>query len=129
MGLQDKKRLSLKRLLRSFQYATQGLLYVIKHEQNMQIHLGVGAIVILFSFLLDIPTVHFLIVLLIIGIVFALESVNTAIERTIDLVTEEFHPIAKIAKDVAAGAVLIFSIFAAIIGLWIFIPPLLKLLQ
>ncbi|HHY21428.1 MAG TPA: diacylglycerol kinase family protein [Bacilli bacterium] len=121
--------MSLKRLLRSFQYATQGLLYVIKHEQNMQIHLGVGAIVILFSFLLDIPTVHFLIVLLIIGIVFALESVNTAIERTIDLVTEEFHPIAKIAKDVAAGAVLIFSIFAAIIGLWIFIPPLLKLLQ
>lgn len=128
MGLQDKKCFSIKRLLRSFRYATQGLLYVIKQEQNMKIHLVVGTLVVILSFLLDIPTVHFFIVLVIIGIVFALEALNTAIERTVDLVTKEYHPVAKIAKDVAAGAVLVFSIFAAIIGLWIFIPPLLQLL-
>lgn len=129
MGLQDKKRFSLKRLLRSFRYATEGLRYVIKHEQNMQIHLVVGTVVILFALILNIPLLHFLIVLLVIGIVFALEAMNTAIERTVDLVTKEYHPVAKVAKDVAAGAVLIFSIFAAVIGLWIFIPPLLNLLR
>ena len=56
------------------------------------------------------------------GMVMALELVNTAVEAVVDLVTEERHPLAKIAKDTAAGAVLIAAIMAAIVGLIIFVP-------
>lgn len=126
MEWKDKKRFGYRRLLRSFKYAFSGLIYVVLNEQNIRIHLIISVVVLLLAYLLQIPTIHWLIVLIVIGIVLALEIMNTAIERTIDLITEEYHPLAKVAKDVAAASVLVFSIFAAIIGLIIFLPPLIK---
>ncbi|EEM82035.1 Undecaprenol kinase [Bacillus thuringiensis serovar huazhongensis BGSC 4BD1] len=63
-----------------------------------------------------------MILLIVIGIVMSLEMVNTAVEKTVDLATADIHPFAKIAKDVAAGAVLLFTIIAVIIGAIIFLP-------
>lgn len=117
-----------KRFTCSFVYAINGLINVIKHEQNMKIHLTIAPLIIVLAFLLEISKTEKMIVFLIIGIVLALEVLNTAIERTVDLVTTEYHPVAKIAKDVSAAAVLVFSVFAFIIGVMIFMRPLLHFL-
>ncbi|UOE95675.1 diacylglycerol kinase family protein [Alkalihalobacillus sp. LMS39] len=125
MDLKDKNRWGLTRLLRSFVYAWSGLRYVLVNEQNMRIHLLIGTVIIFVSFMLDVSKLEKVILLLVIGVVFSLEVMNTAIERTIDFVTNEYHPLAKIAKDIAAAAVFVFSLIAVIIGLIILLPPLL----
>ncbi|MFC0473474.1 diacylglycerol kinase family protein [Halalkalibacter kiskunsagensis] len=128
MDLRDRNKKGFKRLLRSFMYATQGFCYVIKHEQNMQVHLVVATIVLVAAYLVQFPLIHWLILLLVIAGMFALEIMNTAIERTVDLVTAEFHPLAKRAKDIAAAAVFVYCLFAVIIGFILFIPALMRLL-
>ena len=127
MGLHDRNRKGFKRLLRSFMYASQGLVFVIKHEQNMQIHLIAAGCILFSAYLLNFPTLHWLILLLVIAGMFSLEIMNTAIERTVDLVTEEFHPLAKRAKDIAAAAVFVYCVFAVIIGLILFVPAIKQL--
>jgi undecaprenol kinase len=117
------------RLFKSFHFAMQGLLHAIKNERNLQIHLIISCFVILMAFLLNFGAAKWTILLLTIGIVVSLELVNTAIEATVNLFTKEFHPQAKIAKDVAAAAVFFFSIIAVLIGLFLFIPPILELLK
>ncbi|OLO38892.1 diacylglycerol kinase [Alkalihalophilus pseudofirmus] len=126
MDLKDKNLWGFKRLLRSFVYAWTGLKYVIRFEQNMRIHLIVSFIVIVLAFLLEVPLIHKIILLLVIGMVLSLEVMNTAIERTVDMITEDFHPKAKVAKDIAAAAVFIFSIISVLIGLSIFLPPIIE---
>ncbi|KHF41882.1 diacylglycerol kinase family protein [Halalkalibacter okhensis] len=127
MGLHDRNKRGFKRLLRSFFYASQGFKYVLKHEQNMQIHLLVAIVTVFAAFLLQFPVGHWVVLLLVIASMFALEIMNTAIERTVDLVTEEYHPLAKRAKDIAAAAVFIYCLFAVAIGCILFIPALLEL--
>ncbi|WZY00981.1 diacylglycerol kinase family protein [Bacillus sp. FSL W7-1360] len=127
MGLEDRNRKGIRRLFRSFGYAMSGLVYVCKNEQNMQVHLVSAALVICAGWYLAIPLTHWLVLLLVIGGMLTLEIMNTAIERTVDLVVEAYHPLAKRAKDIAAAAVFMFSLFAVIIGLFIFIPPIVKL--
>lgn len=118
-----------KRFTCSFIYAWTGLKHAIRHEQNMKIHILIAIIMISFAFLLKIPLYEKLILLLVIGIVISLEVVNTAIERVVDLVTKEYHPMAKIAKDVSAGAVFIFSFFAVVIGILIFYRPIVEIVK
>lgn len=119
----------IRRLLASFHYAIQGLSYAVKSQRNLKIHLVFASIAIGLSWLLEIPKLELLFILVVIGLVIALELVNTAIEAAIDLVTTDWHPLAKIAKDVAAGSVLVAVILAIIIGLYIFIPAMLAALN
>ena len=84
-----------------------------------------AVLVVAFGFILRISITEWCICLVLFGLIMALELVNTAIEAVVDLVTQEYRPLAKAAKDTAAGAVLIASIMAAITGLIIFIPRLL----
>jgi undecaprenol kinase len=128
MDLKDNKQANIKKFMNSFSFAFQGILLVIKDEQNMRFHLVMSIIVFIFAFALSIPKFEILILLILIGIVMSLEMINTAIERTVDLVTPDFHPLAKQAKDAAAGAVLIFSIITVIVGLLIFLQPLLTII-
>ncbi|MDV2683125.1 diacylglycerol kinase family protein [Alkalihalophilus lindianensis] len=127
MGLQDRNKRGFTRLLRSFGYAFQGLKHVFINEQNMQVHFCLAIIVFALAVWLDVTRIEWLILLVVVSGIFALEIMNTAIERTVDLVTEEYHPIAKRAKDVAASAVFVYSVFAVIIGLVLFIPYLLEM--
>ncbi|GAF65953.1 diacylglycerol kinase [Bacillus sp. TS-2] len=129
MGLQDRQKRGFRRFIRSFAYAIEGLKHVIKKEQNMFVHIGFAIITILFAWMLDFPILHWMILLLVIGGMLSLEIMNTAIERTVDLITEEYHPLAKRAKDIAASAVFVFGIFAAIIGIVLFLPPLIEWFQ
>jgi diacylglycerol kinase len=116
-------------LTKSFGYAFEGLFAVIRKERNMQIHCTVTVLVLIFGLLLGLSKMEWLICFLLFGLIMGLECVNTAVEAVVDLVTEEIHPKAKLAKDAAAGAVLIAAIFAAVIGLIIFVPKLLALMM
>lgn len=119
----------LKRLMASFKYATEGFLHVIKTERNMRIHITVACIVLFLAYFLSVSKIEWIVLLLCIGVVISLESINTAIERAIDLCTVEIKPLAKQAKDTAAAAVFVFAIISVIIGLIIFTIPVLTYLN
>ena len=110
----------LKKRLKSFVYAFKGIGSLLKKEHNAWIHCT--AIVTIAGFYYGITPTEWCIVLLCFGMVLAAEAFNTAIERLVNLVSPDFHPIAGDVKDVAAGAVLICAIAAALIGGIIFLP-------
>ena len=109
-------------LHKSFSYAFEGIFTCIRNERNMKIHIAVAALVVIAGWILELSITEWCICLGLFGLVMALELVNTAVEAVVDLVTTECHPLAKIAKDTAAGAVLIAAIMAAIVGLLIVVP-------
>lgn len=106
----------------SFKYAFEGIISTIKEERNMFIHFLISIIVVIAGVYVRLSLNEWLICLLLFAIVLSLELINTAIENTVDLVTTKKNKKAKIAKDAAAGAVLIAAIFASIIGIIIFLP-------
>lgn len=116
----------MKKIIKSFKYAIEGICTGIKEEKNMKIHIFIMILVIICGIILQINKVEWLICVILFGFVISLELVNTAIETTIDLITLEKNPKAKIAKDVAAGSVLIAAITSAIIGLIIFTPKIIR---
>ncbi len=119
-----------QRLMKSFGYALDGISYTIKTQRNMQIHVTMAVLVLLLGFMLGIPKGDVLLVFFSVFLVFILETVNTAIEKTIDLVTGgSFHPLAKIGKDVAAGAVLFAAMLAVCTGVFVFAEPLWHLMK
>ncbi|WP_026666217.1 diacylglycerol kinase family protein [Butyrivibrio sp. FC2001] len=120
----DNKTPRKNKLYKSFGYAFEGIFNTIFYERNMQIHSLVTVLVVIFGIILKISLIEWFICMLLFAIVLSLELVNTAIEAVVDLVTEEKKPLAKKAKDAAAGAVLISAIFAAIMGGIIFFPKL-----
>lgn len=113
-------------LYKSFGYAFQGIFNTIRTERNIKIHCAAAILVTIFGIWLQISKTEWMICFVLFGLILALELVNTAVEATVDLFTEERKPLAKKAKDAAAGAVLIAAIFAAVIGILIFIPKLLE---
>ena len=112
----------LKKRIKSFGYAFKGIASLLKKEHNAWIHCLAIVVVTFAGLYFDITRTEWCIVCLCFGMVLAAEAFNTAIERLVNLVSPDFHPIAGDVKDVAAGAVLICAIAAAIIGLIIFIP-------
>ncbi len=108
----------------SFRYALEGLVSAFKEEPNLKFHFLAGFLVILLGLVLGISTSDWVIILMLIGFVVAVELTNTAIEAVVDGFTQERHPAAKIAKDISAGAVLVASITSAVVGTLIFYPHL-----
>jgi diacylglycerol kinase len=104
-----------------------GIVYVVRTHVIMKIHIATAIMIIAFTWLLDIPLEQLLWVMAAIFFVMAMETVNTAVERTVDLVTTGYHPVAKLAKDIAAGAVLFSAVFATLTGIAVFGEPLLAL--
>ena len=111
-----------KRLINSFKYAFQGIYYAFKYEQNLTVHLIATILAIVLGLKYKITNNEWLIIFLTIGLVVATELINTSIEATIDLITDEINPVAKIAKDTAAAAVLVFGFTAVAVATLIFIP-------
>lgn len=114
----------LKKRIKSFGYAFKGIASLIGKEHNAWIHCTAIVLVTIAGFHFGITPTEWCIVVLCFGLVLAAEGFNTAIERLVDLVSPDFHPIAGDVKDVAAGAVLICAIAAAIVGMIVFIPYL-----
>lgn len=107
---------------KSVKYALEGIVDCIRKERNIKIHLFIMVCVIICGLFFSLSQLEWLICILLFGLVISLEIVNTAIEAVVDLCSPDNHPLAKVAKDAAAGAVLVSAIVAAIIGLIIFIP-------
>ncbi len=124
----NNKQFGFKRIISSIKNSWNGLKVAYKNEQSMYIHLTATVLLLLFSFFLKISMIQWLIVIGIIGLTLVVELLNTAIESTVDLVTKDFHPLAKIAKDTASAAEFILTISAFIISLMIFIPKIMDLL-
>ena len=114
---------------KSVGHALDGIEYTINHERNIKIQILAGICASILGFLLNISIVEWAIIVMVIGMVLALELINTAIERCVDLVTKDYHDLAKAAKDAAAGAVLIMSLFSVIVGIVIFLPKIIALFK
>ena len=118
------EKFSVGKRLKSFGYAAKGIGNVLRREHNVWIHLTITLLVVGAGFFFDIQRGEWIALVLCIGLVLAAEAFNTAIERLVDLVSPDRHPLAGEVKDIAAGAVLICAIAAAVVGLIVFIPYL-----
>ena len=116
------ERFSIRKRLKSFTYAGKGLKSFIKKEHNAWIHSAATILVIVMGIVCRISTHEWIAIIICIGMVFAAEAFNTAIERLVNLVSPNRNEIAGDVKDIAAGAVLICAIAAAAVGAIIFIP-------
>ncbi|MEN9215989.1 MAG: diacylglycerol kinase family protein [Gloeomargarita sp. HHBFW_bins_162] len=112
-------------LRQSFHYAGQGLHYALVSQRNFRIHLVIGTIALLWSAGVHLPLSQMALIVLTIGLVLALELVNTALEAVVDLtVGQTYHELARIAKDCAAAAVLVTALAAVGVAGLLLVPPL-----
>jgi len=103
-------------LLWSFDYAIRGIVYTLRTQRNMRLHMIAGAVIFILALVLGVSGLELIALVFAVGLVFICELVNTAIETTVDLATQSYDPLAAIAKDVAAGAVLISAVTAVSVG-------------
>ncbi len=121
--------LNFRKLIKSFGYAFEGLFYSFKFNQNIKIHILAAIFVVLAGLFLKLTRYEMLGVGFLIVLVISAEMINTSIEEVINLLVNEHRLEAKIAKDVSAGMVLLVAIFAAIVGIFIFLPHILSLFK
>ena len=121
-----KENFSIKKRLKSFTHAFNGLYILIREEHNSRIHLAAAIIAICFGFLLKITLYEWMAIVFSIGLVFAFEIVNSAIESLADFASPEKNEVIKKVKDLSAAAVLVSAIAAFIIGIIIFLPKILS---
>lgn len=115
--------------IKSFSYAFEGVHYAIVHNQNLRFHIIIAILVVLASIFFHVTPFEMGILGVMIVLVIASEMINTAIEQMVDLITKEHREEAKIAKDVAAGMVLVAAMGSIIVGILIFVPHILKLFR
>ncbi len=120
----NNSKFSLRKRAKSFKYAWQGIVALVRGEHNARIHLVAALIATILGFVLQISYLEWVAIVVSIGLVIATESMNTAVEAICDKVSTERDELIKKAKDCAAAAVLIVSMTAAIIGVIIFLPKL-----
>ncbi len=120
-------RFSIKARIKSFSYAFNGIIFCLKTQHNFWVHLTAMIAVIVLGLILNVSKAEWLLLIFAMGLVLCLEIVNTAIEYIVDLLSPEHKKTAGLAKDLAAGAVLVGAITAALIGLIIFTPKFLIL--
>lgn len=105
-----------KNHLDSFRYAVEGIVHAFRTQKHMRFHFFTVVLVLLIGLLLRLSRVEMAVLFIVVSGVLVAEMMNTAIESVVDMITQAYHPLAKLAKDIAAGAVLIASITAAIVG-------------
>ncbi len=103
-------------MARSFEHAYRGMIFAVRTQRNMRFHVVVAVLVLVASLLVGVGKLELAILILTILLVFVTELFNTALEFAVDLATKEYHPLAKLAKDVSAGAVLVSSVGAVLVG-------------
>ncbi len=110
--------------VQSFGYAFKGLQQVVRHEKHIQFHFLTAVAVVLAGWFFGLSALEWCLVVLAIGLVISAEMLNSAIEHLTNLVSPQYHPVAGMVKDIAAGAVLVASMTSAVIGLIVFLPKL-----
>jgi diacylglycerol kinase (ATP) len=107
-------------IVESFNYAIEGVIHVLRTQRNMRIHFAIAVAVLVVAVAVGVSRIELILLLLSITFVLVSEMINTAIEGTIDAATTSFDPMAKLAKDIAAGAVLISAVNAVAVGYLVF---------
>lgn len=129
MKKEEKQQLTYNKDFRdAWKNAWQGIKYGIKSQRNIQIQVVIGVLVAILGFITKLSKMEWMILSISIFLVILAEMLNTAVETTVDLYTEEYHPKAKIAKDVGAGAVVIAVINSTIIGVILFGDKLINII-
>ncbi|MDO7905453.1 diacylglycerol kinase family protein [Paenibacillus sp. JX-17] len=113
----------------TFRNAVEGLVYGLKTQRNLRVHTLAAVLAVFSGFFFGISRTEWLFLLLAIALVMISELLNTAIEAVVDLASPQIHPLAKAAKDTAAGAVLLAAVFAVITGVLIFYAPIIRSLR
>lgn len=126
---QNFKKLGFKRVLKSFKFSFDGLKYAYLHEQSLALHVIAMAVIISFGFGFKISPMQWVITLVMGSLILVAELFNTAIEAVVDMVTEEYHPLAKVAKDTASAACFVANMTAAGMWLVVFIPKIISLFR
>ena len=121
-----KIKVESKKIINSFKYAAEGFISSFKTERNMKIHILITILIIALGFIFKISTIEWIICILLCGLVISAELFNTSIETVVDMITPYKNDKAKLAKDIAASAVLVLAISAAIIGIIIFLPKIIE---
>ena len=116
------------KFIKSFGYAFVGIAETFRVGRNFKVQLGFAAVAIILGIAFQIDTTEWAVIAVCIGSVLGFECVNTAIEAVVDLVTPEYHELAKRAKDCAAGGVLLCALGSAVVALFIFLPRVIALL-
>ncbi len=112
----------MKKFAKSFSYAAKGIRHAFRNERNFRIESAIAFLVLVATFLLPLAPIERVAVLLTIGLVLSLELLNSAVEWLMDVLRPEYHESVKIVKDLSAAAVLVVSVFAAVVGVVIFLP-------
>ncbi|HAF61237.1 MAG TPA: diacylglycerol kinase [Anaerolineaceae bacterium] len=120
----NHKKYTLKE---SFKFAFEGFLYAIQTQRNLRFQLIVAVIVLTASTLLPMQNIEWAIIFLLISLVIVAEILNTAIEKTIDMIEDRYDPVAKTVKDLSAAAVLFIAMMAVVVGVIIYLPKFIAL--
>lgn len=124
----NKEKFSIRKRIKSFSYAFAGLKVLFREEHNSWIHATATVLVVATGFLFRISYMEWIAILIVIGMVFSAEIINSSLERTADFVKAERDDRKRDIKDLGAAAVLVCAIIAAIVGIIIFLPKILSLL-
>ena len=117
------------KFLGGFAFAFAGLSYCFKTQINFRVHIAISILAVVLGIVLGLSWLEWALLATVIVVVMAAEMVNTMIESLVDLVTQEYHPLAGIAKDIAAGVVLLTALGAVVAGIFLFLPKLWALLH
>lgn len=126
---QGFKKLGFKRILKSFKYSFDGLKYAYLHEQSLLLHIIIMSIIIACGLGFHITPIQWVITLVMGALILVTELFNTSIEAVVDMVTEEYHPLAKVAKDTASAACFVADMMAAGMWLVVFVPKIVSLFR
>ena len=123
------KKLGFKRMLKSFKFSFEGLKYAYLHEQSLALHVAVMLFIIAFGVGFKITPIQWVITLVMGALILVAELFNTSIEAVVDMVTDKYHPLAKVAKDTASAACFVADIVA--FGMWlvVFVPKIISLFR
>lgn len=116
----------LLRFAHSVGWAVNGIIYALRTQRHMQVHLTATVGVVALGLWFDISSIQWLFVVFAVSLVWVTELLNTGIEAVVDLCTQEYHPLAKVAKDAAAGAVLVAAINALVVAVMVFFPLIIE---
>ena len=123
------KRKGFKGILYNFVYSWHGLVYAYSHEKSMWIHAFLSVLTIVIGLFLKLRWVEWLIIILVLGVILAIELLNTGIEAVVDMVTHEYNKLAKVAKDSGSAATFVATVIGLITILSIYIPKFMEIIK
>ena len=123
------KRKGIKGILYNFVFSWQGLVYAYKHEKSMWIHAVLSLVTVVLGLFLNLRGIEWLIIMIVLGAILSIELLNTGIESVVDMITHDYHELAKVAKDTGSAATFVASTIGLITILSIYVPKFIEILN